>query len=541
MSRKELNLKTIDKLTETSFWRNLLTLGGKLLQGAGSGLGTGALVISILATAGISVALIFEIIAASAGAAILGFVALGFSAYHLWKERRRIEKSKIDFDEKLKLLRSSIIESLKQYELTHELINTMEEELNRLHILVAQITNDAEKKRVAEKIEELEADLQLLKKKREEIILHFKIACELVTGDSTLEKLSHLFNATSDEGKNAIKRFASGLNLQDTDLRKIDSALNKIWSELDKPLGMNGRVPVLKANLAALTLTEKEKTSEHVKRGYYALTAFGGFIGGVGLGLTIAAIAVGGIAALSVVGWPVVVGLIGAGLVTMVAALVYYHYIEKRQQKVSGRLNRATGQVAGMNSYLTHHVNNDIKNEVSNVYSNYLELGKRTSQRLDEHRINLDDIVESINRDLHDVHHLESESRHFKTYEKTQLEGAINLNESLKNQRAVLQNLKERISTVTVIAHSEEQKTELLAKVDEYIVKVEDGIHSVNSIKFIMKQSFKLKSTTESKESKLKSIVDQDSSENLTPPLKPKDEDSEGEGEGPNLENKKSH
>src|SRR5262245_49429460 len=86
----KLNLKEIDEKFQSSKFLNAVTFTSKTAMGAAGGLGTGTwifgIVAAVLAVYGITVAVVFETIAAAVGAGIIGALTAIPVAYQMWKD-----------------------------------------------------------------------------------------------------------------------------------------------------------------------------------------------------------------------------------------------------------------------------------------------------------------------------------------------------------------------------------------------------------------------------------------------------------------------
>src|SRR5262245_47330195 len=97
--KHKLNFANLNKLAKPSLRRQFADFFGQAVQGAVSGLGTGALIVSLLALGGITVALMVEIIIIASVAAVFSGIFIGIAVLLHISEKAKIA----DLDKKLEV------------------------------------------------------------------------------------------------------------------------------------------------------------------------------------------------------------------------------------------------------------------------------------------------------------------------------------------------------------------------------------------------------------------------------------------------------
>lgn len=536
--KDRLDIKAINELVAESNLRKAITIGAKGAQGAAGGLATGGLVVTILAFAGISAAFLLQIVAAAAGGVVFSLAAIGMGAYQQQKDQRRIDRLKDSFENHLKDLRESLVHSLVIYQQLEEAEKDNVSEVARLTAVLSHIADEDEKKKVQHKLEDLDRDITELKKKRAELIDRVKISLAVIQGSNNSDKLKQLFGKVDGEvGKAAIHNYANlKMSLSDKEVEQVSNALEHFDTAIDKPLVENYKTSNYETELSNLIKPVKDKTHSTVKKLTYGLTGIGGFLGGSGTVITIGALVVGGMAALTGIGLPIFLAAVGVGLLTMGAGLLYHRHIEKRSQKTLNRLNVATAQLTGMKTYL-NNVNKETRQELENINAKSLKASNEVSIKLEVHESSFKEYEEQTNSHSAKVKSLITELKTFKPDLNT-LQNISHLKKAIEENIVLLEALKRQVNKIAILSGSEERKNDLLQNINGALEHAKQDLEVVTPIHIkVDRKLHELQSATdiayyeEKAEAKLK-VTPHNDLPTKTHSVKPTLEEVDSEGEG---------
>lgn len=480
--KEKLNLTALDDQIASSKLRKALIIGTKAAGGASTGLAATGLVVSMLAVAGITVAVLYELVAGAAGAAIFGGLAVGLAAYQLWKDEQNIKNSKTNFDKKLAELKNALLMLIMNYQLVEDNIMQLTTERDRLRQLAGTVQDPGERQHIGEKINELESELSQFETSRTEILERLKTALTVVDGQNYTEKLSHLFaRAPNESATDAINNFALRSPAHtEQDREKIRTGLITITNVLNSPIVPGEKADRYLREFQPMIHLERAKTHGVVKKITFGLVGVGGLLGGAGTTVTVAALILGGFAAVSVIGWPIVVAAAGVGLVTMVGSLLYYRHIEKKQQKSVKKLAIATAQVSGMRTYLDEKINKTIAEKVHVLDTKNKRTLLEVAIRLEVHEKNFSDYKTQTIAHTQKIKSLLQEIKQFHTFPQTTLRSIKELEDEIKRDILLLQELAKQVDkTMIVNADYEKRKIQLLREVTSVLEEAQADEKSV--------------------------------------------------------------
>lgn len=467
--KEKLNLSQLDKVVETSKIRNAFSLGLRTVEGGGGGIGASVAIITALTLVGITAAFIVELLAAVAGAVLFAVLALGLTYYRIWKDEQKLKGLKEDLDKKIAELKRSVLDSMRNYQLLLETEHHINEEIVRLGLLLEQIKDNEEKAHIEQKIEDLKEDRESLAATKKELIERLVATFSIVDGANINEKLQMLFGQSDD----SVHNFALlDTHYQDEDLSRVKFGFNAILPKLrEDQAGANFHI--YRDQLGEDYIKPK-KIEMHtgVKWLTTALAGLGGLLGGSGSVITIAAVILGSMAAVTAVGWPIAVAALGVGLIAAGIAMYYQHRIETRQQRVLNKLNIASSQVAGMTSYLNEKVNKPTMINVTKIENQYQDACRDIAIRLDEHKRIFRNYQTEISQHDQKIKSLHSEVNKFHSFVPTQLEQAQDLQTKLQEDILLLTALLKQVHKVAIVAGSELEKTNLIQEIETLLAQV---------------------------------------------------------------------
>lgn len=460
--KEKLNLSQLDKVVEASKIRNAFSLGLRTVEGGGGGIGASVVVITALTLVGITAAFIVELLAAVAGAVLFAALALGLTYYRIWKDEQKLKGLKDDLEKKIAELKRSILESMRNYQLLLETEHHIGEEIARLGLLLEQIKDNEEKIHIQHKIEDLQKNRDSLVTTKKELIERLTATLSVLDGANINEKIQMLFGQEED----AVSKFALlDSHHQDDDLSKINFGFNALLPKLrDDQLSANFNL--YREQLGQLIKPKKIELHTGVKWLSTALAGIGGLLGGSGSVITIAAVVLGSMAAVTAVGWPIAVAALGVGLIAAGISMYYQHRVETRQQRVLNKLNVASSQVLGMTTYLNEKVNQPILAKVTKIENQYQDDCRNIAIRLDEHKRTFLNYRADVLAHTQKIRSLHNEVNKFHSFIPTQLELAHDLQTKIQEDIVLLMALLKQVHKVAIVAGSEVEKTSLIQEIE---------------------------------------------------------------------------
>lgn len=476
MPKDQLNLTQVKELVKTSTLRNIFTLGLRTAQGGGGGIGASALIVAIITVAGVSAAFAIDLIAALSGAVIFAALALGLSYYQLWKTEQKLKSLKDTLDSKTVALNNALLDAIYNFQLLHENGDKVSAEILRLKELRDVVDYPEERTHIDETIESLQHDLVGLKGAKTELLERLKVMLSVVQGNNNTDKLYSLFKEVSGrENEEAVSSFANYFSrYKENELPKIKAGLKSIALSLNEPAhDSNYRYT---QELEDATAFQKPKTHGVVKWLTTGLAGFGGLLGGAGTVITVSAIVLGGMAAVTGVGWPIAVAAIGFGLITAAIAIYAQRRIEHRQLKVLTKMNMATAQVSGMVDYVENRINKPTTAKIKAADQKYQDACNNIRIRLDEHRKSFKGYELETNTHTDKIRSLISEVKKFRVFLPSQLESVRKLKKLIKTDIVLLTALRGQVSKVAIVAGSEIEKNNLLLDIDKLLKEAEQDL-----------------------------------------------------------------
>jgi hypothetical protein len=357
--------------------RSIFKLGADTAStSTGLGIGLGQTTFTLLALTGVSVATLFQMIALSSGAGLLGLFALGISAYLFKKQRQEITESHANINKNIENVSTKIIEIIQYYQeildlqiaLTNEHSN-IEKFLKELAVVRdSEIAHSFELQRIynaeQERLNRLGEYLGQLNNTKNEINKLLKNVSLIFVGETYYEKLFKLLNSQKQIKANDLNH----QNIEGNDRFKgLSKAIDEICSNLRNTPTAN-EIEGFKSWITFFT-PEKRASSKLSAAGIsfakLALGGVGGFLTGVGLTLTVATFVVGSAAALSVIGWPIAVAACGIGVLLGALTIGYSYYVESKQQKTKAQLELVEKLVSSLSKKLEAE-KESFKNSIDN-------------------------------------------------------------------------------------------------------------------------------------------------------------------------------
>lgn len=474
-----LNPTKLNEAVQTSTLRKTFSLGLRTIQGGGGGIGASVLVLTLLTLAGITAAFLAEILAAVGGAVVFSLLALGMSYYNLWKDEQKLNGLKAKFDKKLIDLRRGILESIKNYQLLLEAEKNIITEITRLNELVQKITDRAELEQINEKVRALNHDLADMGSARKELVDRLNVTLSIFEGKTVEDRLALLFGKGGEE---AILAGALSYPEFKEDHSTIKSGLSHIMPQLTTLPSDEAKSHIYKDELLSVIKEGETKTPKSVKWVTKALTGLGGFLGGAGSVITIAALVLGGMAAVTAVGWPIAVVALGVGLVAAGIALFYQRTVERRQQKTLTKLNDATSQVKGMTKYVNKQINQPSNSKIASWTEKYKQDCRDVFVSLNVHRQNFKDLKQDAVQHTQRIRSLTNEVNKFHKFKQSDMDAVKSLEIEIDQDLVRLNTLLKQVHKVTVIAGSEMEKTNLIHEIEAMIKEVETDKREASEI-----------------------------------------------------------
>lgn len=466
--KEKLNLSQLNKVVAASKIRNAFSLGLRTVEGGGGGIGASVVVITLLTLVGITAAFIVELLAAVAGAVLFAALALGITYYRIWKDEQKLKSLKEDLEKKITELKRAFLDTVKNYQLLLETEHHISEEIARLSLLLEQIKDTAEKTHIEQKIEDLKKDRDSLATTKKELTERLIATLSVVDGANINEKIQMLFGQDND----SVSSFALlDSHYQDEDLTKIKFGINAILPKLrEDPTGTNALI--YREQLGELIKPKKIELHTGVKWLTTALAGLGGLLGGSGSVITVAAVVLGSMAAVTGIGWPIAVAALGVGLIAAGIAMYYQHRIETRQQRVLNKINVASSQVSGMTSYLNEKVNKPTMAKVTKIENQYQGACRDIAIRIDEHKRIFQNYRADIILHSQKIRSLHSEVNKFHSFVPMQLELAHDLQTKIQEDIVLLTALLKQVHKVAIVAGSELEKTNLIQEIETLLSDV---------------------------------------------------------------------
>lgn len=482
--KDKLNLNNVKALFEENQLKNVLKVGSKMFKGASGGLGASGIVITILALAGITAAAIFEIIGAVTGVVLFAGLGAAIAIYQLRNEQKERVAEKNILEKKLGLLRKTVIDLIANYQRLNETENDIDAQLIKLKNIDvnAELQDEDESKKVKEKIREYEKDKQALLQARNEVILRLKICLTVVSGNENTTRLSSFFGeADPAAGKEAVYQYAqSTLGFPQAEIDRVKRGLSVIWGELNSPSPSTFHSQQAVNQLSHFLQEQQGRRPRLDRTLSLGLTGMVGFIAGSGIAVAVAGFALGGMAALLAVGWPIIIPIVAGGIVGGVVTAVSYRSIKKAQEKAHQKIQLVIHQVGGVSDYIS-------------------ELTRNTSQRLEsffikekvartEAAIRLKDVERDLLRyegqietTIKGIVSLEREIKEFQVVHQN-FQGAKSLKKDLQQCFVLLDDLEKRLHGIAIISGSEDKKLALLEKTSDLLQKGKGHLKKIEMI-----------------------------------------------------------
>lgn len=465
--KDRLNPVKLEQAVESSKMRKTLSIGLKTIQGGGGGIGASVLIVTILALVGITAAFLVEILAAVAGAVLFSAFALGMSYYKLWKDEQKLKGVKEGFDKKMVELKRAILESLKNYQLLKEQEDLFNEEVKRLNILIKAVKDKEEQENIAEKIKELNHELIHIGDAKRELTDRLKVMLTVMDGKDSQERIQQLFGKGGVDA--ILATAASDEHFDGNEYTKIKLGLLAINTKLNEPVSKPDKALQYKEQLANLIKVKKESNPTSIKWLTTALAGLGGFLGGAGSVITISALALGGMAAVTGVGWPIAVAALGVGLIAAGIGVYYQRKVENRQQKVLKKMNLATSQVDGMTHYVSNEINKLTMTKVVNLTKKHQEQRRDVEVCLGAYKKTFESYKAQTVQHTQRIRSYINEVKKFHTFKHSELAAVKELRGKVEVDIILLTSLLEQVHRVTVLAGSELNKTLLIHQIESVL------------------------------------------------------------------------
>ena len=311
----------------------------------GLGFGASGVVIGLLGLGEITLLAATQLIILGSSAVGVALVAGGLlAAYQFYQEYKKIKELENDLEAKLKTLKDTLIELIKNHQLLeNERAGLAQDKIPLINTAQAEIEN---------KIKTILSKVSVPN-----------------TTDPSLERLTqltHLFVPDSLPDKSTIIDYAFPNQNQIDPI--LTAGLDVIWEKLQpritqaekdaEKLKLDEEKLKLDNNIENIKKSEPkmnrfEKFGRFVRS--YVLPAFVGFGAVAGSAMTLVPL-IAGVASLAAVGWPVLVPVLVSALVVGVVGAVVYNRLKSRQEKIQEKIELATAQVSGMSGYLKENL-----------------------------------------------------------------------------------------------------------------------------------------------------------------------------------------
>jgi hypothetical protein len=414
---KDKNKIDLDKIEELTANKPILTVfmiafGG--LSGLFAGHSIIGLIMMLLALGSVAVSFLLGILPGI----IASFIFAGFSAVLTYREvrhiRENLSQNKEALDKNVNQLTSTLgkLVSLYKY-IIEKKVSEIEAKLTGLENLSAE-----KKKQLEFTIKSLKEHVKNLRNKQNEVLLCLAATSSLMTSNSS----NTLFNGLDFDLKSSLD------NKQLPEDKIAEYVKNLI------PIDIGTKAPYKKLG-SFLGITN---------------TLTGGLYNGITLvnvGVAIAGLCLG-IAAISLVGWPVLVAIIAVGLL-ITAGTIAYGKARKKQEKALKEVISVNQKVMFINNKLDGElksVNNDVQQAQtsSETEMNYVNV-------LEEHDTSFENLSREINRNHTAMGNQEEPAKLLHSVEKTILE---------------LNVLKVKVANHNVLLKKNGEETGLLRKID---------------------------------------------------------------------------
>lgn len=465
--KNKLNITQINEALEPSKLRNAFSLGLRSIQGGGGGIGATVLIVTVLTLVGITAAFLVEILAAVAGAVLFGALALGMTYYKLYKDGQKLKTLKEGFDVKVANLKRELLDAIKNYQGLLDVEQQTTKEIRRLNQLLDTITDEEERTHISQKITELTHDHEVLKAVKIEMIDRVKVVLDMMQGDDPSKKLTALFGQSNDS---IVAEALTDKHFTEEDREQIKRGVDKFVITLGEPITNADKAALFRAKLSENIQYSKPTTHKGVKWLTTGLAGLGGLLGGAGSVITISALVLGGMAAVTGVGLPIAIAALGFGLIAAGISIYYQRRVENRQTKILNQINRGNTQVTGMTEYLTDEINRPVAAKVTTMTNNYQQATREIVVRLDEHRKTFKKRQVSVSQQTQRIKSLMNEVK-FHKFRHADLAAVRELRELIGKNILRLEDLLEQVHAVAITAGSEIEKTGLIQDIQSLLVE----------------------------------------------------------------------
>ncbi len=336
--------------------------------------------------------------------------------------------------------------------------------------------------KIREKLHDLERGQQAIDKMKNKFLLSLKVGLSIVQGSDNFEKLNSIFgNVNQATGRDAIENYAqTNLNYPVHDVLKVKAGAASLWHKLNTPLAADVQAQQASSKLNLLTQPEHEERSGLVRKLSIALTVAAGFLGGAGMTVAIAGIALGSMAAVIALGWPIIIPIVVVGLIGSLVATLSYRFIKRRQEKAQRKIELATAQVTGLSSYF-HEYSHRGEEQVKELQAKQEKSGHEIWVRLNDIENDLSRYELKINEDTRAIENLDKEIHSFHIVPGN-FPQAKQLKSEVKQSIILVEDLKKRVHNVAIITGTEDEKIDLMGKIELVLAKARNDSKKIAAI-----------------------------------------------------------
>lgn len=480
--KDKLDLAMLNEAANQSRLLQLFALGTQGAGGVGTGLTISGLVLTLIAIGGITAAFMTQVLTVVGAVSLFSMLGVSLAAYQLWQDQKKVNAAKELVDKNTEQLKKFIIELFKEYQLLTELKINVQDEIYKLEQLVSTY-DEVEQKRIRDKITELGSEVARIERTQQELIIRLKVCLNVFSGASETEKLTKLFGKVSGQtGQEALVNYANlQLQFDPKDATRIKTAAKGLWSVLDQPIVVHQKYDEFRLELAQKIRPGLEEPHSLVKGMTYAVTAFGGFAGGVGATIGIATLIVGGVAALTAIGWPILVGAAAVGLVTMIGSVFYYRHVKKKQEELLKKLNTANAQVTGINQFLDESTRN-IKKIDQELQAKHAKSVDEVSIRVNEHELAFREYKTNTQSYTRKAKSYIEELKAFNKFSLSSLTSLNDFKKEIETNILLLDALQKRVRKIAVTAGPEEVKIKLMHEIDLFLREAREDLVIVETV-----------------------------------------------------------
>lgn len=407
LSKYQIDINKLNQVTKISPMKKYLTWMENALGGYAKGAGGGSSVVFFLGwVAVVLIGLTLSALVVSLGAMAAG-VAAGIYFFLRARAQSRIDEEELKMNiDALEKSKSSLKDSILDYAETLRILNGLiQERFAAIKNLSPQdeqelLNGDNQVNKVAEFRRYLEdEDLQELQKLinlRRQMLQKLCASLNMVSGETYVEKLAHLFEAQEHELQAKVVTLAidsrkpqikEGWTSLVDELKRVQDTQNKQTATIGRiqdTEAIEKNSGEIAAKLSASYQAEKKLKLAKAYEGKgiaYSKVAFGSFLTGITTYYAVGTIIVGGAATLLTGGLalPFLIGGLAFGLACLVTAVLYQRNVEKKKERAEKMLKRSTTTLTTLTEDIA------AANKMAKDYSESLKVKQQVNQQLKGH------------------------------------------------------------------------------------------------------------------------------------------------------------